>query len=118
MAELETIAKRITATPHSYTCEPLPAPSYQRRDGERIMLAMKSFSRHMTDEGWQLQCGLRKAGYRQVGHGYDYSETRVPEILGALNPSVVIVQDKREWDIENAACFDFQAHFLTCVKSI
>jgi len=98
-------------------CPPLAVPIYDpppnaayRRD---VFLALESFRRHMTDEGWQLQIGLQKSGYELWGPGFaDHrNNSSVPSILSQAAPNVVIVQDKREWDRESPACFDSSAHF-------
>jgi hypothetical protein len=52
---------------------------------------------HATDEGHQLQQGLRHAGYTLHGADLGPSLTDVRAILGRDDPSVVVVQDPREW---------------------
>lgn len=94
----------------TYQCEPIEAPDYNFRNGDKFLLGVHSMSRHMTDEGWLLQKGLEYGGYIPFGHGYKNSETDVREILKG-NPSVVFVQDKREWDRDSGACFEKEAHF-------
>lgn len=101
------------------TIPPLSIPPYtplsseaneqQWDQGSKVALAVSSMRDHMTDEGWQIMEGLEHAGYHLAGHGlstfgalnYDLRRsdlTDVPEILRWTNPSVVVVQDKREWD--------------------
>jgi len=93
----------------------LPSPEFipDRRRG-RIMLAVETFSRHMTDEGWQLQLGLEEAGYCLYGKGFPHDETSVPDILALTSPGTVIVQDKREWDPTRDGCFDKTVAFRGC----
>jgi len=79
-------------------------------DSERHMLALKNFERHMTNEGWQMQEGLRGAGYELHGKGYD--DLRDVGRLHALLGSTVVVQDQREWDPNRAGCFDKDADFV------
>lgn len=93
---------------------PLPAPAY-RPDVSRqnkSMMALRSFEQHMTDEGWQLQEGLRLSGYRLFGKGYETGELDTKRILAASGSlAVMIVQDKREWDPALPGCFDKEAAF-------
>jgi hypothetical protein len=68
----------------------------------------------MTDEGWQLFDGLEMgAGYTLAGYELDTygghggshtlsNLTDVPKILEHTNPSVVVVQDKREYEGKTA----------------
>jgi hypothetical protein len=89
----------------------LTTPDYQFRDGcANIGLAVESMRRHMTDEGWQLFQGLHEANYHLAGHKVTkhyferdeqgrvlVNETDVVKLLEIFDPSVVVVQDKREW---------------------
>jgi hypothetical protein len=65
----------------------------------------------MTNEGWELQQGLASAGYRLVGRNLDDDDVNVPRIVARLRPGTVIIQDKREWDPDNPACYDKQEAF-------
>lgn len=89
-----------------------------------IFLALESFRRHMTDEGWQLQIGLADAGYPLHGPGFPAPNNiaDVPHILtrhasrnagqhSSRTPTTIIVQDKREWDSDNPCAFDKSASF-------
>jgi hypothetical protein len=78
---------------------------------DKIMLGMEPFINHTTDEGWQLQCGLEFAGYDLWGPRFANDCADVAEILARTNPQTVIVQDKREWDPANPACFDHGVAF-------
>jgi hypothetical protein len=99
----------------------LEVPSYtppEKLNGSLHMLALHSFSRHMTDEGWQLQEGFREAGYRLWGKDYEGDNTNVASILeeaGREGPiRTIIVQDKREWDQSREGCLDKEAGFHQC----
>jgi hypothetical protein len=81
----------------------LPVPLYTYREGgTRVGLAVASMRDHTSDEGWKLFEGLEHAGYFLHGHGIDPSLTSVREILRRDNPSVVVVQDQREWEGQTA----------------
>jgi hypothetical protein len=82
----------------------LPPPAYRSNhlSGVRVGLAVESMKRHMTDEGWQLFAGLERAGYALAGRRLPLDEVEVPKIINRLNPDVVVVQDKREWDVQHA----------------
>lgn len=84
----------------------MPAYVHDPDRPARDFLAVAAFQRHMTDEGWQLQEGLRHAGYRLWGHGYPDADVDVNTILKKTQPGVMIVQDKREWDSGRAGCFE------------
>lgn len=92
----------------------LPAPGYtpatSHPQGPRLGLAVESMRRHTTDEGWQLFAGLEYAGWHLCGHGLD-SMTYIPDILSRYSPSVVLVQDKREWDNQHRNFREPQAMF-------
>lgn len=91
---------------------PLPAPVYQPADRQHhVFLAHHSFLKHMSSEGWQLQEGLREAGYTLYGKGYAQASQDAAEILRTVRPRVVVVQDKREWDPAAPGCFDKSAAF-------
>lgn len=63
----------------------------------RIVLANATYRKHMTDEGLQLQLGLRDAGWDLVGPGYGTGQD-VRRLLADYRPHAVFVQDKRDWD--------------------
>lgn len=130
---MRTIDQVIAALPRP-NGEPLPAPRYgydltvsgeKRRgisDGPRVGLAVESMRRHMTDEGWQLFQALEQGGrYDLFGLGLRTSYTGMPlvldptnvrEIVDKMNPSVVVLQDKREYEGRTAtAGFDQRERF-------
>lgn len=78
---------------------PIPAPRYTSNGKpERICLAIEAMKRHMADAGWQLQAGLEEAGYTLCGYNLSLDEINVPAILNKIDPGIVVVQDKREWE--------------------
>ncbi len=90
----------------------LPAPGYTptaHLPNSRVALTVASMRNHTSDEGWQLMQGLQYGGYLLAGYGVEtvrrYGDCEflddlvsVPKILDWCNPSVVVVQDKREWE--------------------
>lgn len=118
MAAAPTIRERIAMIDAIRTRpagEPLPAPPFNRflsdmRRG-RVFFASETFSRHMTDEGWQIQLGLQKAGYALVGRYFDYDETDCRQVMRDMRPGVALMQDKREWDANLDGCFDKSISF-------
>ena len=84
-----------------------PPPYTGHRASPCVGLAVESMRRHMTDEGWQIFAGLQGAGYQLAGHalttvgadGKRYQDlTQVSGILAIVDPGLVVVQDKREWE--------------------
>ncbi len=75
-----------------------------------IMLALHDYRNHMTDEGWQLQEGLRLAGVTLCGKGYD-GLLSVPAILDRYGPDLVIIADPRDWTASMGGAFDKSAEF-------
>ena len=64
----------------------------------KLVLGVASMKQHMTDEGWQLTHGLSlNDGYVHCGHDLPDPETDVAVMLQKHDPSIVVVQDKREW---------------------
>jgi hypothetical protein len=94
---MRTIADVIAATHRPGS--PLPVPPYTPSidpTGPRIAFMVASMAKHMTDEGYQLALALKAGGYFLSGHGFD-GQNDVGKIIGRYSPSVVILQDKREW---------------------
>lgn len=85
--------------PTAFPFDHLPKPEYiaPAALGPRLVLGVSSMKDHMTDEGWQLTHGLALNGYIHCGHGLPEPITDVARLLDKYNPSVVVVQDKREW---------------------
>jgi hypothetical protein len=76
----------------------LPPPHYVGDRSEGVMMAVESMKDHMTDEGWQIAAGLESTGYKLAGYHLPCGHVDAGEIIRALDPGVVLVQDKREWD--------------------
>lgn len=97
----------------------LPAPVYTGQRSEGIFLGVESMKRHTTDEGWQIQEAMESVGYQLCGTDLPINCTNVPEILTLTDPGVVILQDKREWDVPINSFRDPRACFqnYTCLKS-
>lgn len=89
----------------------LPSPIYYGRSSVGVGMAVESMKRHMTDEGWQIFAGLEHAGYTLTGHNLPVSATNVRHILNELDPGVVVMQDKREWDTQPKDFRDKYARF-------
>jgi len=70
-----------------------------------IMLANIDYRMHTTDEGDQLQRGFQFAGWKLVGAGYDNCKD-VPRLLEIYKPEIVMVHDKRDWDMRSGICFN------------
>lgn len=96
--------------------QPLAVPEYTGDSNLGIGLAVESMKRHTTDEGWQIFAGLEHSGYKLYGHWLENSNTNVREIL-TTNPGIVVMQDKREWDVSKGSFRDDQAKFH-CVDSL
>lgn len=90
----------------------LSAPPYTGGDGKnKIALHIESMSRHTADAGHQLFAGLCHNGYTLCGKDLEVDEIDVEKILDLTNPSVVIVNDKREWDGRRAGYRDGSESF-------
>jgi len=66
---------------------------------------------HTTDEGWQIFDGLESAGYTLCGHGLPEGSTSVPDLLARYSPQTLVLQDKREWDVQRKDFRDASARF-------
>ena len=92
-----------------------PKPSYvskvQGQQVVQVALAVESMKRHMTDEGWQIMAGLEKSGYHLAGHNLPLPHTDVRELLTVVDPDVLLIQDKREWDLIHLDFRDPRARF-------
>jgi hypothetical protein len=62
-----------------------------------ITLGVEPFRRHMTDEAWLLESGLDRAGFTLCGPRYKHNSNDVRVILEQEQPSLVIIEDRREW---------------------
>jgi len=81
----------------------LIAPLYVPKDDyktEGVFFAVESMKRHTSDEGWQIAEGLESNGYTLAGHNLEIPSTNIGEVICNLDPEVVVLQDKREWDVQ------------------
>lgn len=74
-------------------------------------MAVESMKRHMTDEGWQIAAGLQSAGYVLTGFNFPTPHRSTGIIIDRLNPGILVVQDKREWDVKPGDFREPQAAF-------
>ena len=70
----------------------------------KLGLSVASMKDHMSNEGWQLFQGLEMAGYVIAGQGMlrldDLPSVNLSPLLKINQPGTVVLQDKREWDVE------------------
>jgi hypothetical protein len=69
-----------------------------------IVLANIDYLNHTSSEGFELQTGLREAGWALVGPGFD-GERNVTRLLDRYQPECVFVQDCRDWLAESNISF-------------
>jgi len=81
-----------------------------------ILLGLKDYENHMTDEGHQLQCGLEAAGVEVWGSGFANDCTDAAAIIERAKPDVAIVIDRREWDPKMRGAFDKSAAYSNIDK--
>lgn len=105
--------------PHSPEHRELPAPKYNPPDSpERkvsLGLCVESMRDHTSSEGWEIFRGLQEADWLLAGKCYpsisnsrlDWSGTDVAKIL-TLNPQLILLQDKREWDLDTSNKREFR----------
>lgn len=91
----------------------LQTPQYipKSEQGPRIALAVESMKRHVSDEGWQIMEALETNGYTLYGSGLPNSSTDVEHIVNFESPSILVIQDIREWDISHGSYRDLSAKF-------
>lgn len=114
MTTINTVLKRTRANGYFKS---LKTPAYEHKTGPHLALAVESMRRHMTDEGWQIMDALNHSGYKLCGYNLTNNETHVPTLLKEFNPSVVVLQDKREWDVKSN-CFREQRALFTGVEAL
>lgn len=94
---------------------PIPAPQYTPpppgETREQLGFAVESMKRHMTDEGWQLFDGLSHNGYQLCGYQLPINTTVIRSLLATRKLSIAVVQDKREWDVQEHNFREKQARF-------
>lgn len=70
----------------------------------KLLFANVDYRTHMTNEGNQLQEGLRSAGWILTGPGYDgIRDAR--EAVERYQPHLILVHDPRDWDPASSICF-------------
>lgn len=109
---------KLTSPPLS-SLSPLPPPVYRNDNPllrSRVGLAVESMKDHMSDEGYQIFLSLAHQGYILAGHNLPFNNCDVECILAFLKPSVVVVQDKREWDVQPRNFRDPKARFFKVNK--
>ena len=84
-------------------------PVYTGGTPTGVALAVESMKRHSTDEGWQIMQSLESVGYRL--HGYGLDGVTNARVIVDQNPGVVVVQDKREWDVSEGDFREPKAKF-------
>lgn len=94
----------------------LPAPPYVLPNEDawvrtKVGLMCPSMADHMSNEGYEIFRGLEKSGYQLWGRSAPNDSTDVITILVVANPSVVVLQDKREWDRESPGFRKKDEHF-------
>lgn len=98
---LRTVGDIVESLPKPNSTNHLPEPRYTPRDGPKLGLAVEDMRNHMTDEGWQIFAGLELNDYELYGYNLGHNNlTDVDEIIDIEEPSVLILQDKREWDVK------------------
>jgi len=75
-----------------------------------VVLANSDYKNHTTDEGEQLQQGLRTAGWILSGRHYD-NLVDVRAILDRYQPDIVFAQDVRDWDPASSVAFNKRIGF-------
>lgn len=89
----------------------LESPAYTGSDQSGLGLAVESMRRHMTDEGWQIFEGLQHWGYKLYGYDLPNADVNVSRILEKEHPGIVVMQDKREWDVSQRDFREKEARF-------
>lgn len=108
---MRTLADILVRVKSPENISELLIPPYQGTIGRGVMLAVEDMRRHMTDEGWQIAHGLEHAGYALTGFNLPIPLTDTRAILAELAPGVVVVQDKREWDVDEEDFREKRARF-------
>lgn len=69
----------------------------------RLLLGVKDYEKHGTDEGFQLEAGVARSGWT-VAYGHDCKN--VPVILKQHKPQIVLSHDQCDWHKDFPGCFD------------
>lgn len=113
---MRTVRDVIAALPRPRIGRLVPPAYTGPTDGPRVGLAVESMKRHVTDEGWRLFEGLERQGYLLCGHrletyGIARNMTNVKEVMRLTRPSLIVMQDQREWDADHKNFRDPDARF-------
>lgn len=65
----------------------------------KLGLAVESQRSHMSNEGFEIFKGLAYHGYTLCGYNLPVNDTNVSRILTTYQPNIVVINDKREWDV-------------------
>lgn len=116
---MQTVADIIARLDSPKGVPQLEAPHYSlHRPRGSIGLAVESMKRHMTSEGWDIFAGLQEAGYQLAGFNLlPIDKTDIREIITKYDPSTVLLQDIREWDVKPGDFREPRARF-TNVESL
>lgn len=106
----------IIANLHSPEMSPIRAPTYTGDSGRALGLAVKDMANHTSDEGEEIFRGLAIHGYKLYGRGYINNDTDIGVILDRERPGVVLLQDKREWDLSPRDFRDPLSRFTNCYR--
>lgn len=106
----QTIDNVLNNLQQSCHAELIP-PFYNGSSSVGIVLGVESMRRHTTDEGWQIQAAFESSGYTLCGYNLPVNETDVYKIVNDTEPGVVLLQDKREWDVIDGDFREPQAKF-------
>jgi len=109
---LRTVQDVIESLPKPGGFEQLAIPPYVGGGSSGIAFGVASMKHHTTDEGWQIFNGLKHAGYALVGHNLPCNHTDVRRAITSMHPGVVVMQDKREWDVSARDFRDKEARFI------
>jgi hypothetical protein len=115
--KLRTVVQILERLHHPRGAAELPKPQYNGCSPSGIGLAVESMKRHTTNEGWELFAALEANGYQLYGHQIGSGETDLRRILDAPDAGelsttgVVVMQDKREWDVQRRDFRDKHARF-------
>lgn len=89
----------------------LPTPSYTGSNPRGLFMGVSSMQQHMTDEGWQLALSFSAGGYELGGHDLPINETNARLLALRSKAGVIVLQDKREWDVDRGSFRDPLARF-------
>lgn len=80
-----------------------------------MILAVESMKDHTSDEGWQLALALSHGRYLVAGRRTNIDSVDVPHLIRTYQPGVVVLQDKREWDISKIRNMEDRFERVDCL---